>query len=372
MEFLNQITAHPQVQKWGEIILAEAPNWITFALFIILSILAGKYTPNLAKALIKRFAPDRQFKPFEQLIEPIKELLVIAGTFILISMSLVWIQPYKPIYSLLKPFADLAVIASIAWLISRFFKQVVRVYGIEIVRQMGLEVDELLLVFEAFINSLIGFVAVLAFARSQNYDLLGVVASVGLVGIAIALAARQILEQLLSTIALYLDRPFIAGDYIRLSSGQLGRVESIGLRSTKIRTLAKSTVVIVPNSNLIGMEIENVTMAKKVMVMLYLDFDRTLVEKEHALVEQVIKDSTNSLFGIDPGSTRITIIQHEHKNTSRARVTFFILGSNENSIELRKRLLELANKSMTEQMQEYGMAFTMQDPTIYVESPVTI
>ncbi|AFY68520.1 MscS Mechanosensitive ion channel [Thalassoporum mexicanum PCC 7367] len=372
MEFLNQIIAHPQVQKWGDTILAEAPTWITFVVFILVSILVGKYTPNLVKALVEKFAPDRLVAPFEKLIEPLKELFVITGTFILVSMSLVWIRSYEPLYSLLKPFADLAVIASIAWLVSRFIKQLLRVYGIDIVRRMGLEVDELLLVFEAFINFLIGFVAILAFARSQNYDLLGVVASVGLVGIAIAFAAKQILEQLLSTIVLYLDRPFVPGDYIRLNSGQLGRVESIGLRSTKIRTLAKSTVVIVPNSTLVGMDIENVTMAKKVMVMLYLDFDRHLEDKEHALVQQVVRDSTNSLFGIDPGSTRITIMKHDHLETSRARVTFFILGSNENSLELRKRLLELANESMTAELRTYGIEFAMQDPTIYVESPVTI
>jgi MscS family membrane protein len=342
MEFFNKILQHPQVQKWGETILAEMPTWITFALFVMLSILVGKYTPNLVKALIKKFASDRLVSPFEKLIEPLEELFVIAGTFILISMSLVWIRSYTPIYSLLKPFADLAVIGSIAWLVSRFLKQLVRVYGIDIVRRMGLEVDEMLLVFEAVINSLIGFVAVLAFARAQNYDLLGVVAGVGLVGVAIAFAAKQILEQLISTIVLYLDRPFVPGDYIRLASGQLGRVESIGLRSTKIRTLAKSTVVIVPNSTLIGMDIENVTMAKKVMVMLYLDFDRILLEKEHALVEQVVKNSTNSLFGIDPGSTRITILKHDHQGIPAAPGSLSLfLGSNENSIELRKAIVRV-------------------------------
>ena len=61
--------------------------------------------------------------------------------------------------------------------------------------------------------------------------------------LAIAFAAQKTLEQLLGTCVLYLDRPFIPGEYIRLPSGLFGRVESIGLRSTKIRTAAKSTLI---------------------------------------------------------------------------------------------------------------------------------
>jgi hypothetical protein len=203
-------------------------------------------------------------------------------------------------------------------------------------------------------------------------------ASLGIGGLAVAFAAQKTLEQLLGTIVLYLDRPFVPGDYIRLPSignvpgGLFGRVESIGLRSTKIRTAAKSTLYIVPNSTLANLEIENVTMGKKVMVLLYLDFFRLLEDREQALVQQVINESTDSVFGIDPGSTNITLINNSEKQTTRARVTFFILGSSENSIQLRKHLLELANEKISKHLMEYGIEFKMQEPTIYVESPVTI
>ncbi len=103
----------------------------------------------------------------------------------------------------------------------------------------------------------------------------------------------------------------------------------MGLRSTKIRTAAKSTLFIVPNSTLANLEIENITRGKKVMVLLYLDFARSLEEREQALVQQVISNSTDSVFVIDPGSTNITLTNDEEQGTNRARVTFFILGSRE-------------------------------------------
>lgn len=351
---------------------------VIFLVFILLSLVIGRYTPGLVRLIIRRFFPQQVATIYDNLIEPIKQLFKVSGTLILISLSLSWIQQYKSFYGFVNPLIDLALIISLAWLASRLFRQFIRFYGIDLIRKIGREVDELLLVFETLANILIGFIAVLAFAQSQNFNLIGLVASLGIGGLAIAFAAQKTLEQLLSTIVLYLDRPFVPGDYIRLPpsshlpEGLYGRVESIGLRSTKIRTAAKSTLFIVPNSNLANLEIENITRGKKVMVLLYLDFSKQLGDREKALVQQVIAESTDSVFGIDPGSTNIALNAQTNTNTTQARVTFFILGSSENSIQLRKRLLELANEKISKQLKTFGIEFTMQEPTIYIESPITI
>jgi small-conductance mechanosensitive channel len=355
------------------------PPVAVFLIALLLSILIGRYTPGLLGLLIQRLSPKQGATVYNNLITPIKDSVKTAGTLLLISLSMVWLQSASPtFYNFFRPLVDLVTIVSVAWLASRLFRQLVRVYGIDMLRRMGREVDELLLVFETLANVIIGFIAVLAFAQSQQFNLVGLIASLGISGIALGLAAQKILEQLLSTVVLYLDRPFVPGEYIRQSDRQLCRVESIGLRSTKLRTAAKSTLIIVPNSVLVNEEIENVSRAKKVMVLLYMDFTRALREEDAALVKQVVTRSTDLLFGIDPGSTHIsfTAAADSSKNGSfsatRARVTFFILGSSENSIELRKRLLELANDNIASQLKGYGIEFSVQDPTVYVESPVTL
>ena len=351
---------------------------LAILLFLIfLSLLIGRYTPSFVTLVIRRFSPQQVSVIYKSLIEPLEGLFRIAGTLILISLSLNVIRAYEGLYSFLAFFISLSLIVSIAWLVSRLFRQTVRVYGIDLIRKLGREVDELLLVFETIANVIIGFIAAVAFAQSQEIDLVGLLAGLGIGGIAIAFAAQNTLEQILGTIVLYLDRPYIPGEYIRVSLNPhaedvYARVESIGLRSTKLRTPAKNTLVIVPNSTMANLDIENITRGKKVMVLLYLDFFQTLEAPEQALVEQVVKESTNSLFGIDPGSTKITIMPLEDKPGLRARVTFFILGSSENSIQLRKRLLELANEKISKKLSASGIEFKMQEPTVYVESPVTI
>ncbi|MBD2411591.1 MAG: mechanosensitive ion channel family protein [Desmonostoc geniculatum HA4340-LM1] len=359
--------------------ISALSNFGVFLIFILLSLLVGRYTPTFLRIIIRRFAPQQVASIYNNLIDPIRNLFRITGSLILISFSLAWIVEYQSIYKFLSTIIDLAVILSMAWLSSRLFRQFIRAYGIELVRKFGREVDELLLVFETLANVIIGFIAVLAFAQSQEFNLIGLLTGLGIGGLAVAFAAQKTLEQLLGTIVLYLDRPFVPGEYIRLQKSQqipeglFGRVESIGIRSTKIRTAAKSTLSIIPNSILANLEIENITRGKKIMVLLYLDFLELLQEREQALVEQVIVESTNSLFGIDPGSTSITFLNHnEQKQITRTRITFFILGSSENSLQLRKRLLELANEKISKQLVKNGINFTMQEPTIYVESPVTI
>lgn len=167
------------------------------------------------------------------------------------------------------------------------------------------------------------------------------------------------------------------GEYVRVNFNVqqpdvYGRIESIGLRSTKIRIAARNTLLIVPNSIMATKDIENISRGKKVMVLLYLDFKKVLEEQEKALVEKIVLETTNTLFGIDPGSTKIALLIPKDKPGSRARVSFFILGSNEDSTQLRKRLLELANKKITKQFGEHGIQFEVTEPTIYVDSPIPI
>ncbi|MGC9526655.1 MAG: mechanosensitive ion channel family protein [Limnospira sp.] len=354
------------------------PKPLIFIVFVLISYVIGRYTPDILQYFLRQTLPKNGKEISENFIHPIAQPFRIVGIFILISLSMVWLEDNRALYRFIRPFVSLAVIISVAWLASRLFRQLVRIYGIPIIRKYGMEVDETFLVFETIANVLIGFTAAVAFAQTQNLPLGALLAGVSVSGVAIAFAAQSTLEQILGTIVLRLDRPFVRGEYIRLPKrgddleGLYGRVESIGLRSTKIRIAAKGTLAIIPNSTLMQLDIENVSRGKKVMVLLYLDFTKQLDDREEALVEQALKDCTDSVFGIDPGSTQIVLFVYKETGNTRARITFFILGSSENAISLRKSLLASTNKNLNEKLKRFGLKYTMQEPNIYVESPVTI
>jgi small-conductance mechanosensitive channel len=386
MNRLPIITQLPDfIQNFDINAIAIRDNLIAFGVrftivivLVLAFILIGQYTSRLVKVIIRRFLPRTIALGVQQLIDPITPSFSIVGTLILISItrSLNLLQPYTPLYVTLTIINELALLISLAWLASRLLRQFVEVYGVEIMDRLGQGINELLLVFETLINIIIWTFAIVIYAQNKDINVVGLLTGVGIGGLAIAFAAQKTLEQLLGTVVIYLDTPFKPGEYIRFSIGfsnLYGRVESIGIRSTKIRTAGKNTLLIVPNSTMASLDIENVTRGKKIMVLLYLDFVRLLGDREKALVQQVVVRSTNTIYGIDPGSTSIMLIDQGDRDLTRARVTFFILGSTENSIQLRKRLLELANERISEELKEYGIEFEMvNEPTIYVESPITI
>ena len=83
----------------------------------------------------------------------------------------------------------------------------------------------------------------------------GIVTGLGVGGIAVALAAQGTLKNLMGGAALLADHPIRIGDFCRFGT-QMGTLETIGLRSSRIRSLER-TIVTVPNSDLASMHIEN-------------------------------------------------------------------------------------------------------------------
>jgi MscS family membrane protein len=72
-------------------------------------------------------------------------------------------------------------------------------------------------------------------------------ASAGIIGIAVGFAAKDTLANLISGISILADAPYKVGDYINLDTGERGRVEHIGLRSTRLLT-RDDTEITVPNA----------------------------------------------------------------------------------------------------------------------------
>lgn len=92
-----------------------------------------------------------------------------------------------------------------------------------------------------------------------HINITALVTSLGIGGLAVALAAQDTLANLLGSFIIYLDKPFKAGDLIE--AGEIkGRVEHVGFRTTRIRTLEKSLLT-VPNKKLIDTALNNITLS---------------------------------------------------------------------------------------------------------------
>jgi len=83
----------------------------------------------------------------------------------------------------------------------------------------------------------------------------GLVAGLGIGGIAVALAAQNILGDLFSAFSIFIDKPFVLGDYLKVGD-QMGTVENIGMKTTRLRSLTGEQLVF-GNSDLVSSRIQN-------------------------------------------------------------------------------------------------------------------
>jgi len=91
-----------------------------------------------------------------------------------------------------------------------------------------------------------------------EFNVASLLAGLGIGGLAVALAAKESLENLLGSITIFMDKPFVIGDLIKIEN-ITGHVEKIGFRSTRIRTQEK-TFVTMPNKKLMSDGVENLTL----------------------------------------------------------------------------------------------------------------
>ncbi len=91
-----------------------------------------------------------------------------------------------------------------------------------------------------------------------NMNVATIIAGLGIGGLAIALAAQDTLQNLLGSFTIFADKPFVVGDLVHIE-GYDAVIEKVGFRSTLLRTLDK-TLVIIPNKKMIDSPLENLTL----------------------------------------------------------------------------------------------------------------
>ncbi len=118
-----------------------------------------------------------------------------------------------------------------------------------------LEADVVLLL-KNLSYALITIIAIIIGLKIWKIDLSPFLASAGIAGIALALAAKETLANFFGGISIFLDRTYKVGDYIILDSGERGEVIDVGIRSTRIKT-RDDVVIIIPNSIMANSKIIN-------------------------------------------------------------------------------------------------------------------
>ena len=153
--------------------------------------------------------------------------------------------------------------------------------------------DQLVPLVNRAAKIVVGLLGALMILQNMGYSISGLIAGLGVGGLAVALAAQKTLADLFGSVMLLTDRPFLTGDWIKSpDAGIEGVVERIGFRSTRIRTFEK-TLISVPNSRLADFIIDNIAQRpmRRVWITVGITYGTTAAEMREAVkgIEEILK-----------------------------------------------------------------------------------
>ena len=177
------------------------------------------------------------------------------------------------------------VIIAFAWFLARLMDALAN----RIQNQLGLRGQDqavgLVAPARRVLKMILIVIATVALLDSLGFSITAIVASLGVGGIAVALAAQKTIENLFGGVTLYADQPIRVGDFCRFGT-TVGTVETIGLRSTRIRTLDR-TLISVPNADFSNFQIENFAARDKMRLftIVQVGYDTSPDQMRYLLVE---------------------------------------------------------------------------------------
>ena len=220
--------------------------------------------------------------------------------------------------------------------------------------------DQLVILGERTLKIFLVVVALIVAAQNLGFSVSGLIASLGIGGIAVAMAARDTIANFFGSVMLMLDRPFLVGDWIKTPAFE-GIVEEIGFRSTRIRTFEK-TLVVVPNAELANMVIDNMDArpVRRVKMRVGLTYDTT-PEKMRAFLARVRKLLAEHP-GVDPS---FFLVRFDEFGASDLSV-FIYYYTKSTAWDEHLAVREEINLRLMEIVEELGLSFAFPTRTVHL------
>jgi MscS family membrane protein len=200
----------------------------------------------------------------------------------------------------------------------------------------------------------------IAAAEAFGVPVAPLIASLGVGGLAIALAVRPTLENILGGFTLFADKPVRVGDFC-LYGDKSGTVEEIGLRSTRIRSLER-TIVTVPNAEFSQMQIENFTLRDRMLfrTTLGLRYETTPEQLRYVLAKLRDLLIAHPMVALDPARVRFVGFGAYALNVE---IFAYIQSADYNAY---MGVLEDLNLRIMDVVEEAGTSFALPSQTTYL------
>jgi len=300
-------------------------NYVTFLIDVaiwggIAFIFMYVVTP-IAHVFTKKTKTDLDDRVLAILRKPIFVIVVVYGivsSFSVLPLSERDIGEIFIIYGLV-------MIVLVTFVAYKIFKEILVFLGKRWASKTDTQLDDVLIpVIDKLGGILIMVFGTMSIVTYLGYDVTFLLAGVGVAGLVIAFAAQDALSNFFSGIMLLLDRPFAEGEYITISTGELCRVERIGIRSCRLYDVFANDHIILPNNKLINEKIINLTKPDEratVNVTVGVAYGSDLKKVEEILVD-VARRTKNVLN--DPGKEPVARFVNFGESALEFKVIFWV------------------------------------------------
>ncbi len=223
-----------------------------------------------------------------------------------------------------------------AYLVVRIIEAVIAWYMAEVSVKTKTKMDETMIpLLNKFVIGIIYILAILMILGDLGIEITPLIASLGIGGLAIALALQDTLSNLFSGVYMGIDKPIKVGDFIELENGVKGYVDNVGWRSTRIRMLGNNYVII-PNKKLADSVITNYNDPQpqlSVIVNLGVAYESDLEKVEKVTIDtakKVLQETEGGVKDFEPfirynefgdSSINFSVIMRAEKYVSRYLIT---------------------------------------------------
>jgi MscS family membrane protein len=332
------------------------------SLFIILaSVILAKAVYYVIKKYVYLLTAKTETKLDDILVEvlemPLIALIVIMG----VSYAKTPLILPPNISSSLDAFIGVLLTLDIAWFLMRLSDGIIQNYITPMAEKSSSKLDDQLVpLLKTGMKLVIFTLAFLTVLSNFGYNLTAVLGGLGIAGIAIAMAANQSLSHLLGGAAIFADRPFEVDDVVKVGL-TTGKVEEVGMRSTRIRTL-DGTLVTIPNADVANSSVENYSKATKRRISLVLSLEYSTSPKKIQEAKEIVKKIVKGTNGLDKSDVNVYFMQFgEYSLNLNA---FYFITDTSRFLELQ----DIVNTQINEEFAKAKIEFAYPSTTVYMRN----
>lgn len=294
-------------ELWGNTI----ENWGISILIILGAIIIVKLLSLLGKKVIKPFVTgtDNHLDDviFYSLEAPVKFAIILLG---------IWIAIHRLVYpdSFVKVVDNaysILIVLDITWFFGRLFSSLLQVYW---GKQSNGQANKMMPIIKRTILGIVWLIGIVMALSNVGVNISALLGTLGIGGIAFALAAQDTVKNVFGAFTILTDKPFSIGDTIRVDSYE-GTVVDVGVRSTKIMNYDKR-IITFPNYKITDTSIVNISSEpmRRVVLNLGLTYDTTSEKMKEAL--ELLKSIPKRVENVSSNPSDIVAVFTEYSDSA--------------------------------------------------------